>query len=99
MLAVHLPECSFKGILATEPLIYNDTQGILVTASAWLSFDLLRGHVKGGSPDALLMLGGRESRLRGYRQAEVTDENLALLSDQEILWFDVTVDHLLIMSI
>src|SRR6266571_6801955 len=99
MLTIEFESVSLKGAFSTEPLIDHNPKGVLITGRTRMALDLLRSHVIGRSTNTLCALQGSGSGLSNCGDAKVTDQDLTLLPNQEILRFDIAVDHTLVMGV
>src|SRR6266571_2431796 len=87
MLTIEFESVSLKGAFSTEPLIDHNPKGVLITGRTRMALDLLRSHVIGRSTNTLCALQGSGSGLSNCGDAKVTDQDLTLLPNQEILRF------------
>src|SRR5438128_2031232 len=99
MLTVEFESVSLKGASSTESLIDHNPKGVLIAGRTRMALDLLRSHVIGRSTNTLRALQGSGSGLSNCGDAKVTDQYLTLLPNQEILRFDIAVDHTFVMGI
>lgn len=97
MLTGNLSKGAVKRALAGEPLVDHDGQGILIAGRRGLALKLFGGHVPGGAGDLLRTL--RAGSLSNERNAKVTEQQVLAPSQQQGLWFDIAMDHLLLMGI
>src|SRR6266568_2109214 len=97
VLAIHLKERAAKRGLAHQPLIDHDAKGILVTGSTGMALDLFGSHVQRRSGWWLRLERGE--RALHHRDAKIAEQHLARGADEEILRFDIPMDHLLLMGV
>lgn len=78
---------------ATEPLIDHHRQCILIAGKHRLTGEHLWSHVGGRAWEICGGLHCRSSRLGHHSNAEVTEQEFALLVNQHVVRFDVAVDN------
>ncbi len=90
---------TMKRRLSAEPLVHHHSESILITGWQWVAMNLLRCHIPGRpshlSPAVPL------ARCRGNRgrNAKVGEPYLIMWSQQQILRFDIAVDHMMVVEI
>src|SRR5712692_172699 len=85
-----------EGGCATQPLVDDHPKGILITGWAGVAFNLLRGGIDDGSYHFLKIM---MLRTRSHdRQAEITEQDFVVSSQQHIFRLDVPVNHLVLMG-
>jgi len=97
MLGNDLCQRAVKGTIPTEPLVDNNTKCILITGQPRFPLNLFWSHV-GHRPCHLLnALVARA--LRHDSDAEVTQQDLFMLTHQHVLRLDIAVDESLVVGI
>src|SRR5579859_11396 len=97
MLYCYLGRGAEKGALAAEPLVDNDAQRVLIAGRARFPHDLLRSHIRDGASSFLRIQ--RTATMGDRSDAKVTQPDLIGWTQQEIIWFDISMDQFAIMGI
>src|SRR2546426_11415956 len=82
---------------ATEPLVGNNGQGVLVTGKDGFPSNLFRSDIGDGSGHGLgtEKFGGRSQQ----GQPKVTEDQFLRRTQQHVFWLDVPVNDVLVMRI
>src|SRR6202165_203972 len=97
VLVENLPGGPFERASATEPFVGNNAECILITGKAGFSTNLLRSHVRDRPSH---FLGTQEvERWCQECQTKIAEQEVLLITKQQISRFDITVDHIATMSI
>src|SRR5712692_704543 len=93
----YLSQSPLKRYISTEPLVDDDAKCVLVAGTRGMGLYLLRCHVCYGTCYVLWLFSivGR-----GYSSnAKITEQNFVVLPQQYIFWFEVSVNHFLVVDI
>src|SRR6266568_1438352 len=82
---------------AAEPFVHHHAQGILIAGGPSLLLNLLRGHVDGGAA-SLLLFPGFCTVSKGCN-AKITQQDVVIWPQQNVLRLDIAMDALVIMRI
>src|SRR6266849_7006225 len=97
MLGHQLAQCALKGALPTQPLVHDDSEGILVTGRSRVLLNLLGGHIGKGAHGSFYT--ERASTMGDCGQAKVTEQHLLAPSQQHILRLDIAMNEFLLVGI
>ncbi len=97
MLTQHLKQGAMKGGFATEPLIDQHTYGVLIARGAGSALDLFGSHVDGGP--SLTLGRERVQAVLNHCNTKITEHDFIIGREQHIFWFDIAMDHTLLMSV
>src|SRR5712692_9583886 len=81
---------------ATNPLVDDDTERVLVAGDARFALDLFGGH-GGDGASAILCVEGARTVSNGD-DAEVTKPDLPVRAEQDVIWLDIAVDQFAVMG-
>ncbi len=111
MLVAKLQIIAIKGRVSTKPFVGHNRERILIACSLCMPLQALRSEI-GGSPgdchvlfpghllSNLLNLDLQISRITaGHGDAEITQGHIVRSPGQHILWLDIVMDDVLVMSI
>src|SRR6266496_2913322 len=87
---------TLEWVHATEPLVNDYSQGVLITGWTWFSPELLGCHVCRGTRRIGWALLVRTLSQDG--NTKVTEQDLIVSPQQHVLWFDISMDQPLVMS-
>src|SRR6266568_2629401 len=95
---MHIPWLSSsKRQFAREPLVDGNAERILITGRTGLGQELFRSHI-GFTPSHILFYPGNRTMCHNSN-AKVAEQNLVIITHQEIGRFDISVDDFVIVGI
>jgi hypothetical protein len=97
MLTGDLGKGAMKGTGSREPFVDHHREDILVIGRAGLALKLFRGHIARCACHVLHTLGARGLGKQG--NAKVAEQELLASSHQQVLWFDVAVNEVLVVGV
>src|SRR5436190_24028850 len=97
MLMGYLPVRPLKGAYTTEPFINDDSQSVLITSKSGFAMELFRSHIGDGTRHILTAQQLGRGRKQG--NAKITENDVLVRSKQHILWLDIPVYYISIMSV
>src|SRR5258708_34221197 len=93
MLIAKPDEIAFgKTELATEPPVHHNRQRVLIARSLRLSPVHFRGHIVGRTTHAVWGLNRGTPRFRNNGDAEITDQQFSLRTNESVIRFELSLD-------
>src|SRR6266508_1533386 len=86
-----------KRTFSCQPLVDDDAQRVLITSRYRFAMKLFRSHV--GKRASYLLRALVARTLGGKRYAEITEQDIIVLTYQHVLRFHIPVNQLFIMRI
>jgi hypothetical protein len=111
MFVAKLQVSAIKGRMSTEPFVGDNCEGILITCSLGMPLQSLRSKISGSPGDCHLLFPGNllgnlldldlqiPRITTSHGDAKITQGHIVRSPGQHILWLDIVMDNVLVMSI
>src|SRR5579859_2820304 len=97
MLVINFSRGAIERTCTTNPFICHDTKRVLITGFDRLTTNLFRSHICQRARVPLIIQGVRAKSNRSY--TKITEPDLRILAEENIIWFNVAMNNTLVMSI